>query len=113
MAGCRVSTHDPASRLIGGEVAWGWYLSGYAKGLEHGHAAGYAQGHTDGTYAEAARKGPIPHQPDEIDRAFAYVAERKAARRASTVPTPLTPEQIRTRAAESWAVVEQQIRGAA
>jgi hypothetical protein len=102
--------YDPANWS---PTAWKWFLYGYGRGVQSGIKIGYQAGHVDGEFAEAARKGPAVHVPDEIDAAFDHVRAVKAARRAETAHKPLTPAEIRERAAASWAAVEARIGGAA
>lgn len=99
--------YDPAQWS---PTAWSWWLYGYHRGVQSGIRLGYADGFTDGEFSQAARQGSIPHQRDEIDAAFEFVAAQKAARRADAAHPPLTAAEIRARAEASWAEVEDRIR---
>lgn len=100
--------HDPATWS---PTAWAWFVFGYRRGVQSGVDLGYADGFRDGEFAEAARKGPAVHVPDEIDAAFEHVGRQRAERRAASAPVPLTAAEIRERAAASWATVEAEIAG--
>jgi hypothetical protein len=75
------------------DSSWRLWIDGYAAGLRHGLAAGYAeagQNWTDVTVAACrAARGAIPH------------AELNRRRRDYRTPA-LTAEQIRHQAARSW-----------
>lgn len=100
--------YDPATWS---PSAWKWFLYGYERGVRSGIEIGYRDGFTDGEFAEAARRGPIePDDTDMIGTALRHVAAQQAARRADALPPALTAEQIKARAATSWA---EPSRGAA